>query len=160
MSKVVVVKTQRQLVGVVFIQSLDVGITTIRVEMVVLSTMDVVRMEVLIGSITKLGIGSCIVSVRRKLSGSSKLPITTIGVVGTPHIKFTNPIMTTHVNSTVDQPPMTSMAIRGYKNANAMNPRRGYQEPSIITAPILDHRDGHHVKPNKVAFNILISKKM
>jgi hypothetical protein len=159
-SKVTIVKTRRQLVGVIIIQSLDVGITTIRVEIVVLPTMDVVRMEVLIRSITKLGSGSCVVSTRRKLSGNSALPITTTGVVGKPQIKFINPIMTSHVNRIVDRPPMSLMVVGGYKSANAVNPRRGYQEPFAITVPILNHRDGHYVRPNKVAFNILISKKM
>jgi hypothetical protein len=46
--------------------------------------MDVVRRGVLIGSTTKLGSGLGGVSARRKLNGSLTLPITTIGVVGTP----------------------------------------------------------------------------
>jgi hypothetical protein len=46
--------------------------------------MDVVRRGVLIGSIAKLGNGLGGISARRKLSGSSTLPIATIGVVGTP----------------------------------------------------------------------------
>jgi len=29
---------------------------------------------------------------------------------------------------------MNSMAIGGYKNANAMNPTRGYQKPFIVIA--------------------------
>ncbi len=53
--------------------------------------------------------------------------------------------MTTHVNRTNDRPPMS-----GYKNANVTNPRRGYQIPFGVIAPILDHRDGHSVRPNKV----------
>jgi hypothetical protein len=34
----------------------------------------------------------------RKLSGSTTLPIATIGVVGTLQMMFTNSIMITHVN--------------------------------------------------------------
>jgi hypothetical protein len=36
---------------------------------------------------------------------------------------FTNSIMTIHVNRTIDRPPMSSMATRGYKSANEMNLR-------------------------------------
>jgi hypothetical protein len=54
---------------------------------------------------------------------------------------------------------MNSMAIGRYRNANVTNPRRGYREPSTITTPIPNHRDGHYVRPNKV-LSILISKKM
>jgi hypothetical protein len=35
---------------------------------------------------------------RRNLSWSSTLPRITAGVVGSPQMVFTNPIMTTHVN--------------------------------------------------------------
>ncbi len=52
--------------------------------MVIASTMDVVKRGVLIGSTTKLRSGSDGVSIKRKLSGSSTLPTTTTGVVGTP----------------------------------------------------------------------------
>jgi hypothetical protein len=34
--------------------------------------------------------------------------------------------MITHVNRTVDQPPMSSMAIGGYRNVDSRNPKRGY----------------------------------
>jgi hypothetical protein len=60
--------------------------------------MDVVKRGVLIGSIAKLGNGLNGVLTRKKLSGNMTLPITTIGVVGTFQMVFTNPIMTTHVN--------------------------------------------------------------
>ncbi len=72
MSKVVVVETRRQ----------NASITTIRVETVVVPTMDVVKRGVLIGFETKLGSGSGGILIGRKLSGSSTLP-TTIGIVGT-----------------------------------------------------------------------------
>jgi hypothetical protein len=64
---------------------------------------------------------------------------------------FTNPIMITHVNMTENPPPMSLIVAGGYKNANVANPIRGYQKPSIVIAPILDHKNGHYVNPNKVA---------
>ncbi len=120
--------------------------------------MDVVKRGVLIGSTTKLGSGLGGVSVGWKLNGSSALP-TTIRVVGTPQMVFTNLIMITHVNRTANWPPMSSMAIGGYKSVDVTNPRVGYQEPSIVTVPILDHWDGHYVKPNRVALKYPNFKK-
>ncbi len=73
---------------------------------------------------------------------------------------FTNLIMTIHVNRTSDQPLMSSMSIGRYKSVDVTNPRGGYQEPFAITVPILDHKDGHYVKPKRVLLNIMISKKM
>ncbi len=70
--------------------------------MFVAPTMDVIRRGVLIGFTTQLGNGSDGALARRKLSGSTTLPITIIGVVGTPQMVFTNPIMITHVNRIVD----------------------------------------------------------
>jgi hypothetical protein len=84
---------------------------------------------------------------------------TTIRVVGTPQMVFTNLIMITHVNRTANWPPMSSMAIGGYKSVDVTNPRVGYQEPSIVTVPILDHWDGHYVKPNRVALKYPNFKK-
>jgi hypothetical protein len=49
-----------------------------------------------------LGRGLNEISTRRDLNKSSQLPITTIGVVGTPQMVFTNPIMTIHVNKIVN----------------------------------------------------------
>ncbi len=72
---------------------------------------------------------------------------------------FTNSIMITHVNRTTNQPSMNSMAAKGYKNANVMNSKGGYQKPFAIIVPILDHRDGHYVRPNKVTFNYPNFKK-
>jgi hypothetical protein len=60
------------------------------------------------------------------LSRSLRILVAITGVAGTPQMVFTNPIMTTHVNMTIDQPPMSSMATRGYKSTNAENLRRGY----------------------------------
>jgi len=39
---------------------------------------------------------------------------------------FTNPIMTTRVNRTIDQPLMNSMAAGRYKSVDVTNPRGGY----------------------------------
>jgi hypothetical protein len=99
--EVSIVKTWRQPTRVVVTQSFDANITTIGVEMVVTPTMDVVRRGILIGSTTKLGSGLGGVLARWKLNGSSALP-TTIGVVGTPQMVFTNLIMTIHVNRTTN----------------------------------------------------------
>jgi hypothetical protein len=54
---------------------------------------------------------------------------------------------------------MNSMAIRRYKSVNAMNPKGGYREPSTVTTLIPNHKNGHYVRPNKVALK-LISRNM
>ncbi len=72
---------------------------------------------------------------------------------------FTSLIMTTYVKKTTDRPPMNSMVTKRYKSVDATNPREGYQEQSIITAQILDHKDSHFVRPNKVALKYLDFKK-
>jgi hypothetical protein len=41
--------------------------------------------------------------------------------------------------------------LQGTKSANAVHPRGGYRKPIIIIAPILDHKDGHYVRSNRVA---------
>ncbi len=74
----------------------------------------------------KLGSGSNGILARRKLNGNLTLPTSTIRVVGILQMVFTNSIMITHVNRTVDQPPMSSMAIGGYRNVDSRNPKRGY----------------------------------
>jgi len=63
------------------------------------------------------------------------------------------------VNRTTNQPSMSSMAGKGYKSANAMNSKGGHWEPFAIIVLVLDHRDGHYVRPNKVALNYLNFKK-
>jgi hypothetical protein len=148
--EVTIIETQKQPTGVVVTQSLDVGITTTRGETIVVSTMDVVRKGLLIGFATKLSSGSGGVLIRSKLCGSLTLPIITMGVIGTPQMVFINLINTTHVNMTIDWPPMNSMAAGGYRSANATNLRGGYQKPFLVTTSILDHKDGHYVRPNKV----------
>jgi hypothetical protein len=158
-SKVVVIETQKQLVGVVVTQSFDVGIITTGAKTVVAPTMDVVKRGVLIGSTTKLGNGSSGVLARKKSNGNTTLPITIIGVVGTLQTMFTNPIMTIHVNRIAYQPSMSSMVVRKYKCANVTNLRKGYQKPFVVIAPIPDHKYGHYVRPNRVALKYHDFKK-
>jgi hypothetical protein len=82
--EVTIVETWKQHAKVGIIQSLDVGITTTRVETVVAPSINVIRKGILIRSITKLGSESGGVSTVRNLSQSLALPIATTKVVGTP----------------------------------------------------------------------------
>jgi hypothetical protein len=162
-SKTIIVETWRQPIGIVVTQSLDADITTTKVETIIAPSMDVVKKGVLIGSIAKLGSGlgdgSGGVLARRKLNESTTLPIATTRVVRTPQMMFTNPIMITHVNRTTNQPLMSSMAVGGCISANVANPKGGYGEPYVVTAPIIDYKGGHYVKPNKVALKYPNFKK-
>jgi hypothetical protein len=72
---------------------------------------------------------------------------------------FTKLIMTTYVNRIADWPLMSSMAIGVYKNTDATNSKKGYWQPSLIIAPILDHINGYYVRPNKVALKYPNFKK-
>jgi hypothetical protein len=54
----------------------------------------------------------------RNLNKSSKLLATNTGVVGTPQMVFTNLIMATHVNKIVERPPMSLIAVGGYKSTD------------------------------------------
>jgi hypothetical protein len=54
---------------------------------------------------------------------------------------------------------MNLMLDKMYKNVDAMNPRGGYWEPSIVTAAFFYHKDDHYVKPNRVACKYLDFKK-
>jgi hypothetical protein len=81
--------------------------------MVITSNTNVVKSGVLIRCATNLGGGLGGVLVGRNLSWSSTLPTSTIGIVETPQIVFTNLIMTTHVNRIADRPSMGSMVVRG-----------------------------------------------
>jgi hypothetical protein len=58
--------------------------------------------------------------------------------------------MTIHVNKTADQPLMSSMDDGGCKSVDAMHSRGRYGEPIVVTAPILDHKNDHYVRPNRV----------
>ncbi len=82
--EVTIVETWKQHAKVGVIQSLDVGITTTRVETVVAPSINVIRKGILIRSTTKLGSESGGVSTVRNLSQSLALPIATTKVVGTP----------------------------------------------------------------------------
>ncbi len=120
---------------------------------------DIVTRGILIGFATKLGSGPDVVLAGWKLSGSIALPTTTTRVIRTLQMVFTNPIMTTHVNRATNQPPMNSMVAGGYKSADVVNPKGGYQKPFVVTVPILDHRDGHYVRLNRVALKYPYFKK-
>jgi hypothetical protein len=54
---------------------------------------------------------------------------------------------------------MNSMVVRKYKSADVTHLRRGYRKPFAITTPILDIKDGHYVRPNKVVVKYLDFKK-
>jgi hypothetical protein len=54
---------------------------------------------------------------------------------------------------------MSSMVVGGYKNIDAMNLRGGYRKPSIVITQIPNHRVGHYVRPNKLAFKYPNFKK-
>jgi hypothetical protein len=99
-----VVETRKQHVGVRVIQSFDAGITTTNVETFVMPNIDVVRRGILIGFAVILGSGSNGVSTIKNLNRSLALPTTITRVVSTFQMVFTNPIMTTHVNRTINRP--------------------------------------------------------
>jgi len=91
------------------------------VETVVAPNIYVVTRGVLIRSTTKLGNKLSGILAKRNLNRNTTLPIITIGVVGTPQMVFTNPIMIIHVNRNLSQPLMSSMVVGGYKNVDATN---------------------------------------
>jgi hypothetical protein len=43
------------------------------------------------------------------------------------------------------------MVVRRCRSADAIHLKGGYWEPIAITTPILDHKNGHDVKPNRIA---------
>jgi hypothetical protein len=55
---------------------------------------------------------------------------------------------------------MSSMVAKGCRNADVVHSKGGYQEPIAVITPILDLKNGHYVKPNRVAFKYLDFKKM
>ncbi len=95
-------------------------------ETIVAPNINIIKRGILIGTATKLGSILGGISAARNLNQSSALPTTTIGVVGTPQMVFTNPITTTHVNRKPDRPLMSSMVVGGYKSVDVANPRKGY----------------------------------
>ncbi len=90
-------------------------------EMVVAPNIYVVTRRVLIGSTTKLGNKLSGILAKTNLNRNTTLPIITIGVVATPQMVFTNPIMIIHVNRNLSRPLMSSMVVGGYKNVDATN---------------------------------------
>ncbi len=156
---VAIVEIWRQPTKIEAIQLLNAIIPTIRVEIVVVANTNFVRGGILTKSTTNLGCGSRRVSTRRNLSRDFGLPPTTTKVVGTPQMVFTNLIITICVNMIPYWPPMSSIATRGYKSIDVENLRGGYWKSFIIIAKILDHRNGHFVRPNKVVFKYLDFKK-
>jgi hypothetical protein len=123
---VIVVETQKQHVGVGVTRSLGVGITTTRVEMVVAPNINVVKRGILIGFVAKLGNGLGGVLAIRNLSQSLALLETTTRVIGIFQMVFINPIMTIHVNRTIDRLLVNSMDVGRYKSINVVHPRRRY----------------------------------
>jgi len=101
-SEMATTEIRRQLVGIEVIRPLHSIILTIGVETIVAPTTNFVRIGVLIGFAINLGCGSRGVSTGRNLSRSLRILVATTRVVGTPHMVFTNPIMTTHVNRTTN----------------------------------------------------------
>jgi len=98
----IVVETRKQHARIGVIQSLGACITTIGVGTVVAPNINVVKREILIAFVAKLGSGLGGVSVIRNLSRSLTLPTTTIGVIRIPQMAFINLITTTHVNMTTN----------------------------------------------------------
>jgi hypothetical protein len=97
----IVVKTWKQLVGIEVTQSYDAIITTIGVETIVAPNMNVVKRGIIIGSPTNLGHELGKFSSKRNLNKNLGPLVANTGVVATPQMVFTNPIMTktlgTHV---------------------------------------------------------------
>jgi hypothetical protein len=54
---------------------------------------------------------------------------------------------------------MNSMVAGGYRSKDVANPKGGYREPYVVSAQIPNHRDGHSVRPNKVALDYPDFKK-
>ncbi len=121
--------------------------------------MNVVRRGVVIRFTTNLDHGLGRFSMGRNFNENSRLPIIIIGIVGTPQMVFTSPIMIIHVNKTTYQPLMSSMIVGRYKNTYVENRKRGYLEPFVITQGIIDHKNGHFVKLNGVALKYPDFKK-
>jgi hypothetical protein len=54
---------------------------------------------------------------------------------------------------------MNLMVVGRCKSTNVMYSIGGYWKPIAVITPILDHKDGHYVRPNRVAFKYLDFKK-
>jgi len=95
-------------------------------EMVVAPNINVIRRGILIGFATKLGSKLSGVLTIRNLNQSLAPPIATTRVIGILQMVFTNLIMTTHVNRTLNRPLTSFMAAGGCKSIDAMHPSGGY----------------------------------
>jgi hypothetical protein len=128
-------------------------------EIVVVPTTYFVRSGTLIRPTTNLGYGLGGVSMKRNLNRSSGILVAIIGIVATPHMVFTNPIMTIHVNKITDQTLMNSMDVGGYISIDAGNLGRGYRKPSVVSTRINDNKNGHSMRLNMVIFKYPDLKK-
>ncbi len=128
-------------------------------ETVVAPNINVVRRGILIRYVTKLGSRSSGILEGRNLSWSSTLLVLTTRVVGIPQMVFTNLITNSHGNMTLDRPLMSSMVVRRCKSANVVHSKGGYWKLIPIITPILDHRDGHYIRPNMVVLKYPDLKK-
>jgi hypothetical protein len=52
---------------------------------------------------------------------------------------------------TANRPLMSSIVVKRYKSIDARNLGRRFLEPSIVIARIFDNKNGHYVRPNRVA---------
>jgi hypothetical protein len=129
------------------------------VETIVAPSIDVVKKGVLIGCTTKLGSGSNGVLVGKNLNQSSTLLGVTTKIVGILQMVYINPITTTCGNRATNRPLMSSMVTGGCKSVDAMHLRSRYHELIVVNALFFYHKDGHYVRPNKVALKYLDLKK-
>ncbi len=51
------------------------------------------------------------------------------------------------------------MDVGGYSSVDVVSLRGGHRKSFVVNTPILDHKDGHYVKPNRVAFKYFNFKK-
>jgi hypothetical protein len=128
-------------------------------EIVIVPTTYFVKNGILIGSVVNLGCGLGGVLTRRNLRRSLGILVAIIGVVRTPHMVFTNPIMIIHVNKTTDRPLMSSMVAGRYINIDVGNLGRIYRKPSVVTTRITNNKNGHSMRPNMVTLKYPNLKK-
>jgi hypothetical protein len=110
-----------------------VVITTTRVDTIVAPNTNVTKRRVIITFAVNLGRGLGGFLMERSLSRSLRLPTMNTRIVETPNTVFTNPIMTTHVHKTIDQPTMSSIVARGYISTNVEAPKGRHRKPFVIT---------------------------
>ncbi len=67
--------------------------------------------------------------------------------------------MTTLGTKIINRPQMNSITIKGYINIDVENPKGGYYKPYVVITKILNHKNGHFVRPNRVALKYLDLKK-